>query len=137
MGTPAYAAPEVFKQAYTALVDVWSFGVILYCLLSGSLPFDGATAKDVVKSVRKARYSLEGSTWESVSDSAKDLIRGLLVKDPQARLNSAQALGHKWIWDLAPNASEQPLGANVIDGLRSLCVENRNARKILLGLKCS
>merc|ERR1712232_658854 len=94
VGTALYAAPEVIMQSYGPSCDLWSCGVIMYCLLCGCVPFDGDNPKQVIKKARKAQYSLEGYLWEPVSDSAKSLIRALLVRDPQVRLTAAQALEH-------------------------------------------
>lgn len=49
-GTLGYVAPEVLrKEPYSFSCDLWSFGCILYALLSGSLPFDHETQKETIR----------------------------------------------------------------------------------------
>jgi calcium-dependent protein kinase len=57
-GTPYYVAPEVLKEDYDIKCDVWSCGVILYILISGSPPFNGPSEMDILESVRVGKYSL-------------------------------------------------------------------------------
>lgn len=47
VGTPYYVAPEVFKKHYSKECDIWSIGVLLYIMLSGSPPFEGSNHTDV------------------------------------------------------------------------------------------
>jgi calcium-dependent protein kinase len=66
---------------------MWSVGVILYILLSGTPPFDDNTLFD---QIRTASYSFQGQEWEGVSDEAKDLVRKLLTTSPVTRLKADQ-----------------------------------------------
>ena len=87
VGTPLYVAPEVLKQKYDYRCDNWSLGVLMYVLLSGMAPFMGHNRKSVFKKIARVGYNFYGSEWDLVSNEAKDLIKKLLVKDPDERLS--------------------------------------------------
>ncbi|EAR82072.2 calmodulin-domain kinase (macronuclear) [Tetrahymena thermophila SB210] len=95
-GTPYYIAPEVLKKSYNEKCDVWSCGVILYILLSGTPPFGGKNELEIMANVEKGQYSLEGDNLKHVSEEAKDLIRQMLEYNPKNRLSASQVLEHKW-----------------------------------------
>jgi serine/threonine protein kinase len=74
-GTPGYIAPEVLKsRLYTTKCDMWAAGVVMYILLSGTMPF----AVDDTKAQMRGQYSLSSSRWITVTDAAKDLVGSLL-----------------------------------------------------------
>lgn len=77
VGTPAYTAPEVFDRSYGNEIDVWSCGVMLYRLISGSLPFEGS-ADGMGEIVKKTPLKFSGSIWKKVSPQCKNLIEAML-----------------------------------------------------------
>ncbi|VFQ80583.1 unnamed protein product [Cuscuta campestris] len=99
VGSPFYIAPEVLKGGYNEAADIWSAGVILYILLSGMPPFWGKTKSKIFDAVRAADLQFPCDPWDSISCSAKELIKGMLCTDPCHRLTAQQILGHCWVSD--------------------------------------
>ena len=96
-GTLGYVAPEVLKkEPYSYSCDLWSFGCILYALLSGALPFDHESQKETINMTLKNKLEFDLSSWKNVSDPCKDLINSLLDKDPMRRITLKETLAHKW-----------------------------------------
>ncbi|KAM7512502.1 hypothetical protein LguiB_011377 [Lonicera macranthoides] len=85
VGTHEYLAPEIIKgEGHGSAVDWWTFGIFLYELLFGKTPFKGAGNRATLFNV--VGQPLRFPETPSVSFAARDLIRGLLVKEPQHRL---------------------------------------------------
>ncbi|CAK9135220.1 unnamed protein product [Ilex paraguariensis] len=106
VGSPFYIAPEVLAGGYNQAADIWSAGVILYILLSGRPPFWGKTKSRIFHAVRVADLRFPSDPWDDISDSAKELVRRMLCKDPSQRLTTLQILGHTWMRDPAPLLEE-------------------------------
>ncbi|EDQ84930.1 uncharacterized protein MONBRDRAFT_34468 [Monosiga brevicollis MX1] len=94
-GSPPYAAPELFQgREYTGPeVDVWSCGVILFTLISGALPFDGSTLKELRDRVLKGKYRIPFY----MSTECERLLRRFLVLTPSKRCNLTQVMTDPWI----------------------------------------
>ncbi|CAI9279983.1 unnamed protein product [Lactuca saligna] len=85
VGTHEYLAPEIIKgEGHGSAVDWWTFGIFLYELLFGRTPFKGSGNRATLFNV--VGQPLRFPESPVVSFSARDLIRGLLVKEPQHRL---------------------------------------------------
>ena len=85
-GTPGYVAPEILKgKKYGTAVDMWSCGVIVYILLGGYPPFHDDNHAILYRKIKAADYAFDPQYWDQVSDDAKDLIKKMLVVDPDKR----------------------------------------------------
>ncbi|KAK8294403.1 hypothetical protein V6Z12_D06G254800 [Gossypium hirsutum] len=85
VGTHEYLAPEIIKgEGHGSAVDWWTFGIFLYELLFGKTPFKGSGNRATLFNV--VGQPLRFPESPIVSFAARDLIRGLLVKEPQHRL---------------------------------------------------
>lgn len=85
VGTHEYLAPEIIKgEGHGSAVDWWTFGIFLYELLFGKTPFKGSGNRATLFNV--VGQPLRFPESPVVSFGARDLIRGLLVKEPQHRL---------------------------------------------------
>ncbi len=97
-GTPGYVAPEIlFHKPYGKAVDMWSIGVIIYIILGGYPPFSDPNQKKLFEQIKKGIYEFHPDYWNHISPDAKDLIRNLLVVNPQKRFTALHALNHKWL----------------------------------------
>lgn len=124
VGSPYYVAPEVLRKYYGPEADVWSAGVILYILLSGVPPFWAETEAGIFKEILQGPLDFESEPWPSISDSAKDLIRNMLTRDPRKRFTAHQVLCHPWIVDVGV-APDKPLDSAVLSRLKQFSAMNK------------
>ena len=114
-GTPMYMAPEIIlsneNDGYKGFpVDIWSSGITLYIMLSGTLPFNLKSKNNKKENIsfnENKRYnntylqnqiiSVKPREIENISEEAKDLLKGILNKNPEKRLTCNQILNHPWL----------------------------------------
>lgn len=94
-GTSYYVSPEILRGCYTKKCDIWSAGVILYILLSGTPPFNGENDSEIYNKIKKMKFDFPDSKWYNISPEAKDLIRQMLSIEA-FRPNVKQVLNHPW-----------------------------------------
>ena len=99
MGTAAYMSPEQARgRVVDKRADIWSFGVVLYEMLTGKRPFDGEDVSTIVAAVIQNE-----PPWDAVPPRMQRLLKKCLEKDPKRRLRD---IGDAW--ELVGEATESP-----------------------------
>ncbi|XP_011497924.1 PREDICTED: peripheral plasma membrane protein CASK isoform X9 [Ceratosolen solmsi marchali] len=113
IGCPHFMAPEVIlRRQYGKPGDVWSAGVLLHVLLTGTLPFVGSRER-LRESICRGRVQMETSLWDPISESAKDLIQRMLTTDANHRITIQEVLNHKWLRDRDKGIARVHLGETI------------------------
>ena len=92
VGSPYYIAPEVLNKSYNEKCDIWSAGVVLYVMLTGSFPFIGMTQLQLYENIKSGQYKTSGKEYEAISKKAKDLIKKMLELDTSKRPSASECL---------------------------------------------
>jgi len=94
VGSFAYTAPEVFKKKpyNKAVADIWSCGVVLYTMVTGEFPWEGATPQEQVKNIVKGRWIVPIASPECC-----DLLKSIMQPDPATRFTVDDILSHPWM----------------------------------------
>lgn len=124
VGTPYYIAPEVLKSdsnsangpTYTEKCDIWSLGVLLYMLLSGSPPFAGNSDNDIMHAVLRGQVNLTERVWNNVSSEAKELVRMCLEVNPTKRATASEVLKSPW-FDRRHRAGKEDDNTKALSGV--------------------
>lgn len=114
-GSPLYMAPEILlKHHYDARVDLWSIGIIIYECLFGQAPFSSHTFAELAEKI-KSSNPIEIPYGAQVSDKCRELILGLLQRNPNKRMTFEEFFSHPFI-DLEHMATEESYtkGVNLI-----------------------
>ena len=120
MGTAAYMAPEQARgQAVDKRADIWSFGVVLYELLTGKPLFEGPTVSDTLAGVLRHEPD-----WNAVPARFQRLLRLCLMRDPRQRLRDIS--GARLLLEESP-----PTAAATLRASRALAVGGRSGRVAL------
>ncbi|VVA99582.1 unnamed protein product [Arabis nemorensis] len=97
-------------------IDIWSAGIVLYIFIC-------ETEKGIFDEILKGEIDFESQPWPSISESAKDLVRKMLTKDPKKRISAAQALEHPWI--RGGEAPDKPIDSALLSRMKQFRAMNR------------
>ena len=79
-------------------------GVILYEILSGSSPFFDDDDDKMQEQIKSGNFIFPPALFDHISEEAQDLIKNLLVLEPEERLSSEQILSHPWLQVIQANS---------------------------------
>mmetsp|Transcript_10953 Transcript_10953/g.8128 ORF Transcript_10953/g.8128 Transcript_10953/m.8128 type:complete len:157 (+) Transcript_10953:555-1025(+) len=96
-GTPYFIAPEVLSGSYSKECDIWSFGVLLYLVLSGKYPFDANNRTELFDKIKRGDFTFPQQQFKNLSDECKDLIRQMICVDRKKRITCSKILEHPWM----------------------------------------
>ena len=92
-GSPGYLPPEMIKgQTHTTAADIWSLGVLLYCMTVGRLPFDDHNVQNILSKI----VNNQPFYPRTLSPDLKDLLMKMLNKDPEQRITLNDIKEHTW-----------------------------------------
>lgn len=92
-GTPEYIAPEVLTgEGHSFPVDWWSLGTLIYEMLTGLPPFYSEVTSEMYQKIVNGDLIFP----QDMSDSACDLLSGLLERDPDDRFGGEELMAHEW-----------------------------------------
>src|SRR3989475_777481 len=122
MGTVGYMSPEQVRgQAVDHRSDIFSFGVILYEMLSGRRAFHGESAADTMSAILKEDPPDLSDTNQNVSPALERLVNHCLEKDPESRFHSASDLA----FALEAISGASPVSSQTMTAMASLSSRER------------
>lgn len=136
LGTPNYVAPEIINttklKEYNNKVDIWSMGVMLFAMLSGTLPF-AEDYGDIQAQILKGKFNFSANCWQQVSSDAKEMIKRMLTVNPQKRISISEIFASSW---LSEKHTSVKAAIELITSQGIVLLSQEKSTSSLLTLKC-
>lgn len=114
-GTPYYRAPEMFEGGgYDEMVDLWALGITIFKLMTGFTPFESEYHSDTISNILKNEVVFPEELKFECSQYPKNLVRRLVKKRKEERLNAEAAILDPWFLGMKGHGEE--------DIIRSMCM---------------
>lgn len=101
-----YMAPEIISGEVNAKSDVWSLGMLLYVMLSGTKPFEDCKDDEMMINIATQKIQFDGKPWKRISPQAIDLVGQMLEIDHKKRISAKDVRNHPWIKTYTSNDAE-------------------------------
>ena len=105
-GSSYYFAPEVLTGSYGSKSDIWSIGIMMYIILTGTPPYKGKNNKAILNEIKKHPFQLTIENSASLSPAAIDLLSKLLTIQSSSRISALEAMQHIWIHKQRPSHNQ-------------------------------
>ena len=130
VGTPYYMAPEMIKGKFSPKSDIWSVGIIIYLMLTDKFPFVKTKEYDVFEMIENCKYNTKLLDDCECSDEAKDLVKKILVKDPDKRPTANEVMEHLWIKKHLKKRDSNLINKDTLGTLKEFAKKNALQKEI-------
>jgi calcium-dependent protein kinase len=136
VGSPYYMAPEMVRGKFEYASDIWSIGVILFVMMTGTYPFNGREQNEVFEKIKRGVFDVRLLEKQKCSEEVKDLIKKLLVLEPSRRLPIKEAMEHPWITKFReePTNLENIISEDIIGSIKNFTKQSLLQKEILFYL---
>ena len=140
-GTPAYIAPEIINnRGYRDYFsDIWSLGIVLFAMLTGTVPFKAFNIEDLHKAIFSGKFTCP----DYLTPECQNLIHAMLKLDPYSRITLDQIMNHEWLKThpksqlLRFNTAEKEIAETIVQKVNMLGYTKEYVLKSLKKKSCN